>query len=179
MDGRGYTWFGEVLYRILKEHGSSQSAFAREAQALGYDYRQNSISNWMRGVHAAPRDLPTLLEHLYDLDDQERMELALAFAYGQSLPKVDLEDIRARVGRPNQRSVAWSLDRRLGCLLVGGAAPGNPRHHAEPARPQAGCRTPKLFLDPRCSRAVRQAVWRTSRNMICVSNLPSAKRPDR
>jgi hypothetical protein len=39
----------------------------------------------MRGVHAAPRDLPTLLEHLYDLGDQERVELALAFAYGQSL----------------------------------------------------------------------------------------------
>lgn len=95
MDGRGYTWFGEVLYRILKEYGSSQSAFAKEAQALGYDYRQNSISNWMRGVHAAPRDLPTLLDHLYDLGDQERVELALAFAYGQSLPKVDLEDIRA------------------------------------------------------------------------------------
>jgi transcriptional regulator with XRE-family HTH domain len=95
MDDRGYTWFGEVLHRILKERNSSQSAFAREAQALGYDYRQNSISNWMRGVHAAPRDLPTLLDHLYDLGDRERMELALAFAYGQSLPKVDLEDVRA------------------------------------------------------------------------------------
>lgn len=90
-----YTWFGEVLHRILKERGSSQSAFARKARELGHDYRQNSVSNWMRGVHAAPRDLPTLLDHLYDLDDQERLELALAFAYGQSLPRVDLEDIGA------------------------------------------------------------------------------------
>jgi transcriptional regulator with XRE-family HTH domain len=95
MGGIRYTWFGEVLHRILKERGSSQSAFARKARELGHDYRQNSVSNWMRGVHAAPRDLPTLLDHLYDLDDQERVELALAFAYGQSLPRVDLEDIRA------------------------------------------------------------------------------------
>jgi transcriptional regulator with XRE-family HTH domain len=95
MEERGYTWFGEVLHEILRSRGYSQSAFAREAQARGYDYRQNSISNWMRGVHAAPRDLPTLLDHLYDLGDQERTELALAFAYGQSLPKADLEDVRA------------------------------------------------------------------------------------
>ena len=95
MDGRSYTWFGEVLHRILKERGSSQSAFARKARELGHDYRQNSVSNWMRGVHAAPRDLPTLLDRLYDLDDQEQVELALAFAYGQSLSRVDLEDIQA------------------------------------------------------------------------------------
>ena len=94
MDGRGYTWFGEVLYRILRSHGSSQSAFAREARKLGYDYRQNSISNWMRGVHAAPRDLPTLLEHLYDLSRQEWVELALAFAYGQRTSRQDLKDVR-------------------------------------------------------------------------------------
>ena len=95
MEDRGYTWFGEVLHGILRSRGYSQSAFAREAQARGYDYRQNSVSNWMRGVHAAPRDLPTLLDHLYDLGDQERTELALAFAFGQSLPKADLEDVRA------------------------------------------------------------------------------------
>ena len=58
MEDRGYTWFGEVLYRILKERGSSQSALAREARERGLDYRQNSVSNWMRGVHAAPRELP-------------------------------------------------------------------------------------------------------------------------
>lgn len=94
MEDRGYTWFGEVLYRILRSRGSSQSAFAREAQARGYDYRQNSISNWMRGVHAAPRDLPALLEHLYDLSRQEWVELALAFAYGQRASRQDLEDVR-------------------------------------------------------------------------------------
>ena len=93
MEDRGYTWFGEVLYRILKERGSSQSALAREAQKRGLDYRQNSVSNWMRGVHAAPRELPTLVEDLYDLSTQEWIDLALAFAYGQSVKRRDLQDL--------------------------------------------------------------------------------------
>ena len=93
MEDRGYTWFGEVLYRILKERGSSQSALAREARERGLDYRQNSVSNWMRGVHAAPRELPTLVEELYDLSTQEWIELGLAFAYGQRVKRRDLQDL--------------------------------------------------------------------------------------
>jgi hypothetical protein len=51
----------------------------------------------MRGVHAAPPDLPTLLEEIYDLSAHEWLELAVAFAYGQRFRKGDLEDIaRAR-----------------------------------------------------------------------------------
>jgi transcriptional regulator with XRE-family HTH domain len=93
MKEKGYTWFGEVLYRILKERGSSQSALAREARERGLDYRQNSVSNWMRGVHAAPRELPTLVEELYDLSTQEWIELGLAFAYGQRTKRRDLQDL--------------------------------------------------------------------------------------
>ena len=93
MEDRGYTWFGEVLYRILKERGSSQSALARQARQRGLDYRQNSVSNWMRGVHAAPRELPTLVEELYDLSTQEWIDLGLAFAYGQRIKRRDLQDL--------------------------------------------------------------------------------------
>jgi transcriptional regulator with XRE-family HTH domain len=93
MEDRGYTWFGEVLYRILKERGASQSALAREARKRGLDYRQNSVSNWMRGVHAAPRELPTLMEELYDLSAQEWIDLGLAFAYGQRVKRRDLQDL--------------------------------------------------------------------------------------
>ena len=93
MEEKGYTWFGEVLYRILKERGSSQSALAREARERGLDYRQNSVSNWMRRVHAAPRELPTLMEELYDLSAQEWIELGLAFAYGQRTKRRDLQDL--------------------------------------------------------------------------------------
>ena len=94
MEDRGYTWFGEVLYRLLRSRGSSQSALAREARERGHDYRQNSVSNWMRGVHAAPRDLPPLLDELYDLSEEEWIELAVAFAYGQRASREDLEDVR-------------------------------------------------------------------------------------
>jgi transcriptional regulator with XRE-family HTH domain len=93
MEEKGYTWFGEVLYRILKERGASQSALAREARERGLDYRQNSVSNWMRGVHAAPRELPTLVEELYELSPQEWIDLGLAFAYGQRTKRRDLQDL--------------------------------------------------------------------------------------
>jgi transcriptional regulator with XRE-family HTH domain len=93
MEDRGYTWFGEVLYRILEERGASQSALARQARQRGLEYRQNSVSNWMRGVHAAPRELPTLVEELYDLSTQEWIDLGLAFAYGQRIKRRDLEDL--------------------------------------------------------------------------------------
>jgi hypothetical protein len=48
----------------------------------------------MRGVHAAPRDLPPLLDELYDLSEEEWLELGVAFAYGQKASQEDLEDVR-------------------------------------------------------------------------------------
>lgn len=95
MEGKGYTYFGEVFDRIVRSRRSSQSAFARKARALGYDYTQSSVSNWVRGVHGAPRDLPTVADVVYGLTEEEWGELGLAYAYGQRLPtREDLEDIR-------------------------------------------------------------------------------------
>ncbi len=95
MEGKGYTYFGEVFDRIVRSRRSSQSAFARKARALGYDYTQSSVSNWVRGVHGAPRDLPTVADVVYGLTEEEWEELGLAYAYGQRLPtKENLEDIR-------------------------------------------------------------------------------------
>lgn len=95
MEDKGYTYFGEVFDRIVRSRRSSQSAFARKAQALGYDYTQSSVSNWVRGVHGAPRDLPTVADVVYGLTEEEWEELGLAYAYGQRLPtKEDLEDIQ-------------------------------------------------------------------------------------
>lgn len=95
MEGKGYTYFGEVFDRIVRSRRSSQSAFARKTRALGYDYTQSSVSNWVRGVHGAPRDLPTVADVVYGLTEEEWEELGLAYAYGQRLPtKEDLEDIR-------------------------------------------------------------------------------------
>jgi hypothetical protein len=44
-----------------------------------------------RGVHAVPRELPTLVEELYELSTQEWIELGLAFAYGQRVRRRDLQ----------------------------------------------------------------------------------------
>lgn len=93
-EDKGYTWFGEVLHGLLWARGSSQSAFARESREFGYDYRQNSVSNWMRGVHAAPTDLPWLLDRLYGFSNKEWLEVGMAYAYGQKLSREDLEDVR-------------------------------------------------------------------------------------
>jgi hypothetical protein len=62
-------------------------------EPLRNDYQQNSVSNWMHGVYALPRDIPVLLESIHDLRSREWVEPALAFAYGQRLPKENLEDI--------------------------------------------------------------------------------------
>lgn len=94
VEERGYTWFGEVLHGLLQSRGSSQSSFAREAREIGYDYRQNSVSNWMRGIHAAPRELPGLLDRLYGLSEEEWLKVGMSFAYGQKLSREDLEDVR-------------------------------------------------------------------------------------
>lgn len=82
------------MHGLLRSRRSSQSAFAREAREFEYDYRQNSVSNWMRGVHAAPTDLPGLLDRMYGLSDEEWLEVGVAYAYGQKLSREDLEDVR-------------------------------------------------------------------------------------
>jgi hypothetical protein len=84
---RGEFWIRSWGTRAFAAEG------AREARQRGLDYRQNSVSNWMRGVHAAPRELPTLVEELYELSTQEWIELALAFAYGQRIKRRDLQDL--------------------------------------------------------------------------------------
>jgi hypothetical protein len=49
-----------------------------------------------------PRDLPMLVEELYDLSTQEWIDLGLAFAYGQRIKRKvleDLHDFRTRYSR--------------------------------------------------------------------------------
>ena len=49
----------------------------------------------MRGVHAAPRDLPPLRNELYGLSEEEWLELGVSFAYGQRASRrEDLEEVR-------------------------------------------------------------------------------------
>jgi hypothetical protein len=116
--GEGYTYFGGVFYRLLRERGHNQSSFAAECRRRGIklggpggerDVGQRSVSDWMRGKVACPREIPNIATSILDLSDEERIELALAFAYGQKVQQadaaanlVDLERLyRARVSTPS------------------------------------------------------------------------------
>lgn len=46
------------------------------------------------GVHAAPTELPGLLDRMYGLSEEEWLEVGVAYAYGQKLSREDLEDVR-------------------------------------------------------------------------------------
>lgn len=100
MVGDGYTYFGETLNRLVRSRGYNQSSFARECRRRGYEIEgrqigQRSISDWMRGYAGCPRDFPAIVDQVLGLDDDEWVELGLAYAYGQRLPREDVEDVRA------------------------------------------------------------------------------------
>ena len=94
MEEKGYTWFGEVLYRILNERGSSQSALAREAPrawpGLPAELRLQLDARRTRGAAGAAYAGGGALR----ADTQEWIELGLAFAYGQRVRRRDLQDLR-------------------------------------------------------------------------------------
>jgi len=90
----GFTYFGDVLARILNERDSNQSNLARELRARGRSTRQSSVSEWMSGEHYCPGWFPVTLDEIYDLSEEEWYELGVAFAYGQRLSKEDVEDVR-------------------------------------------------------------------------------------
>ncbi len=90
----GFTYFGDVLARILNDRDSNQSKLARELRARGRSTRQSSVSEWMSGEHYCPGWFPVTLDEIYDLSEEEWYELGVAFAYGQRLSKEDVEDVR-------------------------------------------------------------------------------------
>jgi hypothetical protein len=47
----------------------------------------------MRGRTACPREVPIYADTILDLSEEEWAEFGLAFAYGQTVPKEDFEDL--------------------------------------------------------------------------------------
>ena len=91
----GYTRFGGVFYRMLRSRGHNQTTFAAECCRRGLrlgnpgrerDIGQRSVSDWMRGKVACPREVPQIAVEVLGLSGEERTELGLAFAYGQLPP---------------------------------------------------------------------------------------------
>ena len=119
-----YTYYGVVLDRLIRSRGYSQSSFSRRCRDLGYKVRQNSLSHWMSGVYQSPRWFPPLLDRVLKLEDDEWVELGLAYAYGQELPADRREDsgmservtngCKAKAEAGTKAEAREAADRRIG-----------------------------------------------------------------
>jgi hypothetical protein len=98
----GYTYFGRFFDRLLESRGYNQSTFAAECRRRGFkvgrpgtrrDIGQRSISDWMRGYAACPREVPLYADAILGLSAEEWAEFGLAYAYGQTVPEEDFEDL--------------------------------------------------------------------------------------
>ena len=98
----GYTYFGYVFDKFLESRGYNQSTFASECQRRGFkvgrpgkqrDIGQRSVSDWMHGKTACPREVPTYADAILGFFGEEWNEFALAYAYGQTAPKDAFEDL--------------------------------------------------------------------------------------
>ena len=92
----GYTYFGHVFNRLLESRGYNQSTFAAECRKRGFkvgrpgkrrDIGQRSVSDWMHGKTACPREVPTYADAILGFSEEEWNEFALAYAYGQTVSK--------------------------------------------------------------------------------------------
>jgi hypothetical protein len=117
--GAGYTYFGYVFDRLLESRGYNQSTFAAECQRRGFkvgrpskqrDIGQRSVSDWMHGKTVCPREAPTYADAILGFSKEEWNEFALAYAYGQSVPKDAFEDLvefrefyRAKLGEESKK----------------------------------------------------------------------------
>jgi hypothetical protein len=59
------------------------------------DIGQRSVSDWMHGKTACPREMPTYADAILGFSAEEWNEFALAYAYGQTVPKDAFEDLVA------------------------------------------------------------------------------------
>jgi hypothetical protein len=93
---KGYTYFGHVFNGLLESRGYNQSTFAAECRKRGFkvgrpgkrrDIGQRSVSDWMHGKTACPREVPTYADAILDFSEEEWNEFALAYAYGQTVSK--------------------------------------------------------------------------------------------
>src|SRR5215210_8529034 len=116
----GYTYFGRFFDRLLESRGYNQSTFAAECRRRGFkvgrpgtqrDIGQRSVSDWMHGKTTCPREVPTYADAILAFSGEEWNQFALAYAYGQTVPKDAFEDLvefrnfyRAKLGEESKKS---------------------------------------------------------------------------
>ena len=79
------TVFGASVLRLMEQHGVKTQAELRRRilNTTGVDLVQQRVSAWLYGKAAVDKQFPAWLSKALDLTEDERLELAVAFAYGQ------------------------------------------------------------------------------------------------
>jgi len=81
------TEFGRVVNALMAEQGvRSQMELVRLFRASGYTLTQGRLSHWLLGRYAVAKDFPSQLAEVLELDEEQKMKLAVAFAFGQGEP---------------------------------------------------------------------------------------------
>lgn len=86
MNGGGaqLTRFGAALLKIMAARGRREIVqLHADLKKKGKDYKPSRISNWLYGRHAVDVNFPDDLHEVYQLNEQEYIQLALAFTFGQ------------------------------------------------------------------------------------------------
>ncbi len=77
----------EILFHESEDLAAAHAR--RECEDIG----QRSVSDWMHGKTACPREVPTYADAILGFSAEEWNEFALAYAYGQTVPKDAFEDL--------------------------------------------------------------------------------------
>ena len=81
------TEFGATVLALMAERGiTSQEALARLLREKGFEITQTSISAWLYGKYSAPPGFPETLVEALQLNESQKMRLAVAYSYGQRRP---------------------------------------------------------------------------------------------
>jgi hypothetical protein len=101
----GYTYFGRVFDPECQRRG-----FKVGRPGTQRDIGQRSVSDWMHGKTTCPREVPTYVDAILTFSKEEWNEFALAYAYGQTVPKDAFGDLvefrkfyRAKLGEESKK----------------------------------------------------------------------------
>lgn len=78
------TVFGATLLELMARRGMrGWGVLSKELEAKGHHFTPQRISNWAYGRHAVSNEFSEALLDVLDLNQDETVQLAMAFTYGQ------------------------------------------------------------------------------------------------
>lgn len=81
---RPLTRFGATLLKLMITHGIRETTqLSQLLEDAGYEYKKNRISSWLYGKNQADEGFPKVFAEVLALSEEEKMELAMSFTFGQ------------------------------------------------------------------------------------------------